>query len=73
MVGESPVKRYIRSELAGFKITIDVQVKGWNFDITLDSNWVRTPSGIGDYLQTFSLDYTAGLECQVYLSPRWGG
>jgi hypothetical protein len=72
MDGLSPVKRYTRFDLTEDKqLQIVVQDRSWNFIVNFTGNWVRTPSGIGDYLQTFSLDAGQSLECQVYLSPRW--
>lgn len=73
MTGISLVKRHTRDSTIATKIIIVVESKGWNYEFTLGSNWVRTPDGIGDYLQSFVLNPTANLECQVWLSPRWDG
>jgi hypothetical protein len=73
MTGISLVKRHTRVDTVGKQLIIVVSAKAWNFEVTIGSSWVRTPEGIGDYLQTFSLSVTESLECQIFLSPRWDG
>lgn len=73
MTGISLVQRHTRVDTVTKKLIIDVSSKDWNFEVTIGSSWIRTPEGIGDYLQTFTLSVTQSLECQLYLSPRWDG
>jgi hypothetical protein len=72
MIGQSPVKRHNTSSLIGKKIIISVVSLGWNFDVTISAAWTRTPTGIGDWLQQFTLG-VPNLECQIILTPQWSG
>jgi hypothetical protein len=71
MVGESTVKRHTTAVLIGRLLIIEVTARGWLFEVTLSSGWTRTPSGIGDWMQTHILDSMQNLECDIILTPQW--
>lgn len=73
LIGISPVKRHTVASTIGKSIIFEVASLGWAYEVDITASWVRTPEGIGDYLQTFALDPSRNLEAQLWLSPRWTG